>query len=83
MAMKRYFFYLEAMSDEAFCMMAGTLKTCCAMIFCAFMVLVHIEDVTPRLFSLYRLALELALSPVGILLVGGIAAVILEDLSRR
>lgn len=83
MSVKKYIARLEAMSEEAFCMMAGTLKTCCAMVLCGFMVLVHIGDVTPRVFSLYQLALELTLSPVGILLVGGLAAILLEDLRRR
>jgi len=48
-------------------------------VFCAFILLVHIGTVTPHTFSLYRMALELTLSPVGILLVGGLLAVITEE----
>ena len=79
MKLKRLFCYLNTISDEAFCLLAGTLKTCCTMVFCAFILLVHIGTVTPHTFSLYRMALELTLSPVGILLVGGLLAVITEE----
>lgn len=64
-------------------MLAGTLKTCCAMVFCAFILLVHIGQVTPHSFALYHMALELTLSPIGILLVGGLLSVIIEDCFRQ
>jgi len=81
--MKKFCIGFDNISEEAFCMLCGTLKTCCAMVLCSFMLLVHMGDVSARCFSQYMTALELALSPVGILLVGGIASVILEDLRGR
>ena len=82
--MKRLYLYLNTIREESFCLLVGTLQICCTMVFCAFMVLVHIgTNITPHSFGLYRLALELALSPVGILLVGGLCSVIIEDLLRH
>ena len=79
--LKRLWLYLNTIRDESFCLLVGTLKTCCTMVFCAFMMLVHIgPTLTPHSFAQYRLALELALSPAGVLLVGGLCAVITEDL---
>ena len=77
--LKQLFRYLNRISDESFCLLAGTLRTCCTMVFCAFMLLVHIGPVSPRSFSLYQMALELTLSPVGLLLIGGLCSVIVED----
>ena len=77
--MKRLFLYFNHISDAAFCLLAGTLKTCCTMVFCAFLLLVDIESLTPHTYQLYRLALELTLSPVGVLLVGGLCSIIVED----
>ena len=81
--LKRLTAYMNCISEEAFGLLAGTLQTCCVMLLCAFAVLVHIGPIRPHTFSLYRLALELTLSPVGILLVGGLCAVVAEDLLRR
>ena len=79
--LKRLFRYFSTIREESFCLLAGSLKTSCAMVFCAYMILVHIgPDATPHTFGLYRLALELTFSPVGVLLVGGLCAVIVEDL---
>lgn len=83
MKLKRYIAYLNSMDEWAFAVLAGTLKTCCAMAFCAFMLLTHIGELSVRNFEVYLLALELTLSPAAILLVGGLVSVILEDMRRQ
>lgn len=74
---------LSRMSEEAFCLLAGTLKTCCTMVFCSFLILVHTGGLSVQDYDLYRLAGELVSSSLGVFLVGNLAALFLEELPRR
>lgn len=79
--MKRKNRGLGAMSDGAFCLLSGTLKVCCAMVLCGWAVLIHIGPPSPHTYALRRLAEELYLSPAGVLLVGNLCALLLEERS--
>ena len=78
--MKRLF---SPLSEEAFGMVRGTLCVSCAMLFCSVMVLLHIGELDPRTYALYRLAAELETASGGFLLLGNAAALVLENLRRR
>ncbi len=80
--MKRFKKSLDGMSDAAFCLFSGCLKTACAMLLCAFALLVHIGTPTPSDLRLWLTAQELCSCPAGILLVGVLGAAILEERSR-
>ncbi len=74
---------LNEMSDDAYVMLSGSLRTCCAMLLLSLTLLIHIGDLSPRTYSLYRLAAELESSSAGVLLCGNFAALFLEGLHRR
>ena len=78
MCMKLFESIFGALSDEAFCLLSGTLKTCCAMLLCSLALLVHTGGLRPDTYSLYRLAADLQSNAAGILLVGNFAALLLE-----
>ena len=64
-------------------MVLGTLQVCCAMVFCAFMLLVHRENTAGDTRTLLLTAAELYRAPLGILLLGVIFSPMLEERSRR
>ena len=72
---------LEEMCDAAFCALMGTLRLSCTMLLCSFAILVHIGGLSAETHDLYRLAMELAASPAGLLLVACIVSVLLEEKS--
>ena len=82
--MKAFFRSLNRMSEPAFTLLRGSLQTACTMLFCAFLLLLHMGG-PPRCETreLWYSALELYTSPVGILLLGVIFCVLLEERSRR
>ncbi len=71
------------MSDVASSALLGTLQLSCAMLFCSFTMLVHTGGLSPTNFSEYRTAVELANSPVGLLLLASLFSVIAEEKSLR
>ena len=83
MDMKLFSSALDSMSDEAYAMLTGTLRTCCAMLMLSLTLLVYTGGPEPRTYSLYRLAAELESSSAGVLLAGNFAALFLESLRRR
>lgn len=78
--MKRLF---SPLSEEAFGMVRGTLCVSCAMLFCSAIILLHIGELAPRTYALYRLAAELETASGGFLLLGNAAAFVLERARRR
>ena len=83
MLMRKFVRSLDAMSDAAFAMLSGCLQVACTMLFCAFMLLVHMGPLSPEKSELWYSILELTSSPAGILLLGIIACALLEERSRR
>ena len=73
----------SALSEDAFCMVRGTLCVSCVMLLCSLAILLHIGALTPRSYALYRLAAELETVSGGFLLIGNFAAFVLEALRRR
>ena len=73
----------SALSEDAFGMVRGTLCVSCVMLLCSLVILLHIGALTPRSYALYRLAAELETVSGGFLLIGNLAAFVLEALRRR
>ena len=74
---------LTPLSDDAWEILLGTLRVSCVMLLCSLTLLIHIGTLTPRTYSLYRLAAELESSSAGFLLCGNFAALLAESLHRR
>ena len=74
---------LRHMSPVAYSMLLGTLQVCCAMLFCAFMLLIHRDSPGADSRLLLQTAEELYRGPLGILLLGVIFSPILEERSHR
>ena len=70
-------------SDEAFCLLSGTLKTVCVMLLCSLAILWEIGSPGPDTYSLYHLASQLESNAAGVLLVGNFASLLLERAYRR
>ena len=83
MLMNAFFRCLRQMSPQAYAMALGTLRVCCTMVFCAFMLLVHRENTAGDTRLLLLTATELYRAPLGIILLGVIFSPILEERSRR
>ena len=81
--MKGFFRCLRQMSPEAYSMLLGTLRVCCTMLFCAFMLLVHSQSPGADRLLLFLTASELYRAPLGMLLLGVIFCPILEERSHR
>ena len=72
-----------AMSQEAYCMLSGTLKTACAMLLCSLALLVEVGRPGPDTYRLYYLASQLESNALGVVLAGNFAALFLERHHRR
>ena len=70
------------LSDEAFCLLSGSLKVGCAMLLCSLTLLVHTGGLHPDTYTLYYLAAQLQSNAAGVVVVGNIAALFLESLRR-
>ncbi len=70
------------MSEAAYSVLSCSLLLSCAMLFGAWVLLVHMGSLTPAERTLWLTARELYTSPAGILLLGGVASVLLEERSR-
>ena len=71
------------LGDESYAMILGTLRTSCVMLLCSLALLIHIGALTPRTYSLYRLAAELQSASGAFLLCGNFSALVLERFRRR
>ncbi len=76
-------YLFSALSEEAFGMVRGTLCVSCMMLFCSVILLLHIGELAPRTYALYRLAAALETASGDFLLLGTAAAFVLESLCRR
>ena len=71
------------MSDAAYLVLSLSLLLSCAMLLCAWLLLLHMGPLTPAVRETWCMARELYTSPAGVLLVGAIACVLLEERSRK
>ena len=81
MAVRLFESIFGGISDEAFCLLSGTLKTGCVMLLCSLALLIHTGGLRPDTRELYYLAAQLESNAAGLLLTGNFAALFLE--SRR
>ena len=81
--MKWFVSVFGALSDEAFCLLSGSLKTGCAMLVCSLALLVHTGGLRTDTYILYHLAAQLESNAAGVVLAGNFAALFLEGLRRR
>ena len=72
-----------SMSEEAFCLLSGTLKTVCAMLLCSLALLREASPPGPDTYSIFCLSAQLESNALGVLLVGNFAALFLERQHRR
>ena len=83
MDLKVFCHIFGAMSEEAFCMLSGTLKTVCVMLLCSLAILKEIGPPGPDTYRLFYLASQLESNAFGVLLIGNFAALFLERFQRR
>ncbi len=81
--MRLFYAVFGSISDEAFCMLAGTLKTVCAMLICSLALIIHAGGLRPDTYRLYFLASQLESNAAGLVLVGNFAALFLERFHCR
>ena len=81
--MNWFYAIFSDLTDEAFCLLAGTLKVECTMLLCSLLLLLHCGGLCVDTYPLYRLAAQLQSNAAGVLLVGNFAALFLESLHRR
>ena len=72
-----------SISDEAYCLLSGTLKTVCVMLLCSLTLLLEARPVGPDTYELYVRAAQLESNALGVLLVGNFAGLFLERQHRR
>ena len=80
--MKHFSFRFSGLSAASYDILSGTLRLCCCMLFCSFLLLLHTGGLTVRTYSLFRLAAELQSSSAAVLLAGNVSALLLELLKR-
>ena len=83
MTMKRLTRAFSSIGDDAYAMILGTMRVSCVMLLCSFALLIHIGELSPRTYALYRLAAELQSGSGALLLCGNFAALLLERFRRR
>ncbi len=81
--MKWFVSVFGGLSDEAFCLLSGSLKVGCAMLICSLALLVHTGGLHADTYALYFLAAQLESNAAGVVLAGNFAALFLEALRRR
>lgn len=81
--MKTFCSVFGKMSDDAFCMLSGTLKTVCAMLICSLAILMETGGLRPDTYRLYCLASQLESNAAGVVVIGNFAALFLERAHRR
>ncbi len=81
--MKLLYTVFGGVSDEAFCLLSGTLKTVCAMLLCSLALLLEASPPGPDTYAVYYLAAQMESNSLLILLTGNFAALFLERFHRR
>ncbi|HHU23271.1 MAG TPA: hypothetical protein GXZ52_07675 [Clostridiales bacterium] len=79
MVLRKLLHRILNMCNPAWGALKGTLMLCCAMVFCAFIILVEIGPVSIDTYHLYLYAKELATAPAGLLLIAAIGTVCIEE----
>ena len=72
-----------SISDEAYCLLSGALKTACAMLLCSLALLLEACPPGPDTYKIYCLAAQLESNALGIVIIGNFAALFLERFHRR
>ena len=72
-----------SISDEAYCVLSGTLKTACAMLLCSLALLLEACPPGPDTYKAYHLAAQLESNALGVVVIGNFAALFLERFHRR
>ena len=80
---KHLYAVFGSISEEAYCLLSGTLTTVCAMLLCSLALLLEARPLTPDTYALYYRAAQLESNAMGVLLVGNFAALFLERQHRR
>lgn len=81
-AWKKTIDYISGMHEAAWALLTGTLRLSCTMVFCAFVMLIHLGAPTIANLPVWRGAVELAAFPAYLLLIGGLAAVCADSQLR-
>ena len=71
--------YILTMRPEAWDILLGTLRLSCAMVFCAFVILIHLGSPTLDNLPIWRGALEYARFPAALLLCAVLASAFLDE----
>ncbi len=81
--LKRTLDYILSMPEEAWGLLMGTLRLSCALVFCAFVTLIHLGAPTIENLPLWRGALEYARFPVYLLSLAAFAAAYIDAHLRK
>ncbi len=81
--MKLLYSVFGKISDEAFCILSGTLKVVCTMLICSLAILRETGRLRPDTYRLYYLASQLESNAAGVIVVGNFAALLLERTHGR
>ena len=76
--LKKTLDYIFSMPEEAWGLLMGTLRLSCTMVFCAFVMLIHLGAPTIENLPVWRGALEFARFPVYLLLLANLAAAYID-----
>ena len=76
--LKKTIEYILDMHEEAWGLLMGTLRLSCTMVFCAFVMLIHLGAPTIEILPVWRGALEFARFPVYLLLLASLAAAYID-----
>ena len=71
------------MGENPWAILMGTMRLSCAMLFCAIIILIHIQNCAYFSYSLWHTALELYSLPASLLLIAVLASAVLEDWERN
>lgn len=72
-------YYILSMREEAWGILLGTLRLSCAMVFCAFIILIHLGAPTLDTMPIWQGALEYAKFPAWLLLCAVLASAFLDE----
>jgi len=81
--LKKIFSRAACMSDAAWYIWRGALMISCALLVGSAILLISAGPFSPATYDLYRYAREMQRLPVGILLIGVLGSVIIEDIVTR
>ena len=81
--LKHLYAVFGSISEEAYCLLSGTLKTVCAMLLCSLALLLASSPPGPDTYRIYFLAAQMESNALGLVLAGNFAALFLERQHRR